>query len=55
MIWVNILTYIAMIALSITSLGFLGMVSFELKSKIKEIGIRKVLGATFQSLTFFHG
>lgn len=47
----NILTYIAMIALSITGLGFLGMVSFELKSKIKEIGIRKVLGASFRSLT----
>ena len=48
----NILAYIAIIALSITGLGFLGMVSFELKSKIKEIGIRKVLGATFRSLTF---
>lgn len=47
----NILTYIAIIALSITGLGFLGMVSFELKSKIKEIGIRKVLGASFRSLT----
>lgn len=48
----NILTYIAMIALSITGLGFLGMVSFELKTKIKEIGIRKVLGATFRSLIY---
>lgn len=48
----NILTYIAMIALSITGLGFLGMVSFELKTKIKEIGIRKVLGASFRSLTY---
>ncbi|NQZ77938.1 MAG: ABC transporter permease, partial [Ekhidna sp.] len=46
----SILTYVALIALSITSLGFLGMVSFELKTKVKEIGIRKVLGATFQSL-----
>ncbi|MEQ8906447.1 ABC transporter permease [Ekhidna sp.] len=48
----DILTYIALIALSITGLGFLGMVSFELKTKVKEIGIRKVLGATFRSLTF---
>lgn len=48
----GILTYVAMIALSITGLGFLGMVSFEMKTKIKEIGIRKVLGATFSSLTF---
>ncbi|WP_420318593.1 ABC transporter permease [Ekhidna sp.] len=48
----SILTYIALLALSITSLGFLGMVSFDLKTKIKEIGIRRVLGATFQSLIF---
>ena len=48
----NILAYIAIIALSITGLGFLGMVSFELKTKIKEIGIRKVLGASFRSLTY---
>lgn len=47
----SILTYIALLALSITGLGFLGMVSFELKTKIKEIGIRKVLGASFKSLT----
>ena len=47
----NILTYVGMIALSITGLGFLGMVSFEMKSRTKEIGIRKVLGATFKSLT----
>jgi putative ABC transport system permease protein len=51
----NILTYVAMIALSITGLGFLGMVSFELKTKVKEIGIRKVLGATFRSLIFSMG
>ncbi|MEQ9468300.1 MAG: FtsX-like permease family protein [Ekhidna sp.] len=51
----NILTYVAMIALSITGLGFLGMVSFELKTKVKEIGIRKVLGASFRSLTVSMG
>ncbi|MEQ6166102.1 ABC transporter permease [Ekhidna sp. MALMAid0563] len=51
----NILTYVAMIALSITGLGFLGMVSFELKSKVKEIGIRKVLGASFRSLILSMG
>ena len=48
----NILIYVASIALSITALGFLGMVSFELKTRVKEIGIRKVLGASFQSLTY---
>lgn len=48
----GILSYVALIALSITGLGFLGIVSFEMKTKVKEIGIRKVLGATFRSLTF---
>ncbi len=48
----NILLYVASIALSITALGFLGMVSFELKTRVKEIGIRKVLGASFRSLTY---
>lgn len=48
----NILTYVALIALSITGLGFLGMVSFDLKTRVKEIGIRKVLGASFRSLTY---
>jgi len=47
----NILIYVASIALSITALGFLGMVSFEMKTRVKEIGIRKVLGAGFKSLT----
>ena len=51
----NILLYVAAIALSITALGFLGMVSFELKTRVKEIGIRKVLGASFQSLTLSMG
>jgi hypothetical protein len=47
----GILGYIALLAVSITSLGFLGMISFELKTKVKEIGIRKVLGANFRELT----
>ena len=51
----NILIYVAAVALSITALGFLGMVSFELKTRVKEIGIRKVLGASFQSLTLSMG
>ena len=48
----GILGYIALLAVVITSLGFLGMVSFEMKTKVKEIGIRKVLGASFKELTF---
>jgi len=51
----NILIYVTSIALSITALGFLGMVSFELRTRVKEIGIRKVLGASFRSLAFSMG
>ena len=47
----KILRYVSLLAVAITSLGFLGMVSFELKTKVKEIGIRKVLGANFRELT----
>ncbi|MEP1096002.1 MAG: ABC transporter permease [Cyclobacteriaceae bacterium] len=47
----GILGYVSLLAVAITSLGFLGMVSFELKTKVKEIGIRKVLGANFRELT----
>lgn len=46
----GILMYISLIAIAITSLGFLGMVSFHLKMRVKEIGIRKVLGAGFGSI-----
>jgi putative ABC transport system permease protein len=47
----GILTFISLIAIAITALGFLGMVSFHLKTRTKEIGIRKVLGASFGQIT----
>lgn len=47
----GILGYVALLAVAITSLGFLGLVSFELKTRVKEMGIRKVLGANFRELT----
>uniref|UniRef100_UPI0040490700 ABC transporter permease n=1 Tax=Fulvivirga sp. TaxID=1931237 RepID=UPI0040490700 len=46
----KILSFIAMLAIAITCLGLLGMVSFHMKNKEKEIGIRKVLGAEFGDL-----
>lgn len=46
----GILTLVGILAIVITSLGFMGMVGFDLKTRTKEIGIRKVLGATFSSL-----
>lgn len=48
----SILSLVGFLAITITGLGFLGMVSFDLQSRIKEIGIRKVLGATFTNLVF---
>lgn len=47
----GILAFISLVAIAITSLGFLGMVSFHLQTRTKEIGIRKILGASFQQLT----
>lgn len=44
------LNYFSLMALFITSLGIFGLVSFSLKERTKEIGIRKVLGAPFLSL-----
>ncbi len=48
----SILTLVSLIAIAITGLGFLGMVSFHLQTRTKEIGIRKVLGASFGALTY---
>lgn len=47
----GILTFVSLIAIAITALGFLGMVSFHLKTHTKEIGVRKVLGANFRQIT----
>lgn len=46
----KILSFIAGLAIIITCLGLLGMVSFHMKNREKEIGIRKVLGAEFTDL-----
>jgi putative ABC transport system permease protein len=48
----SILTLISVIAIAITGLGFLGMVSFHMQTRTKEIGIRKVLGASFGAMVF---
>ena len=46
----SILTLIAVMAMSITGLGLMGMVSIHVQTHIKELGIRKVLGAQFKDL-----
>lgn len=47
---VQIITFISMVALIMACLGLLGMAVFSTESKLKEISIRKVLGASEQSV-----
>ncbi len=42
----------AVLSLVISSIGLYGMVSFMLNQKVKEIGIRKVLGASVASIVY---
>ncbi len=49
---VKVVGFLAFISLSIASLGLLGMVVFTTESRLKEISIRKVLGATEGSLLY---
>ena len=46
----SIITYFAVISLIISCLGLLGLISFVTEQKTKEIGIRKVLGATLSTI-----
>ncbi len=46
----HILTYSAILALIISSLGLLSLAIFNTKQRIKEIGIRKVNGATISEI-----
>ena len=43
---IKILGYISFLAISLACLGLLGMVMFVVQTRLKEIGIRKVLGAS---------
>lgn len=43
----SILTYISILILVINALGLLGLLSYSVKQKRKEIGIRRVLGSNF--------
>lgn len=46
----SLVPYFAGLAIFISSLGLFGLVTFSLQRRIKELGIRKVLGASFSQL-----
>lgn len=50
---VKVIGFLAFLAVCIASLGLFGMVVFTTETKLKEISIRKVLGANEPSLVYF--
>ncbi|WP_420577468.1 ABC transporter permease [Ekhidna sp.] len=46
----RIFTFLAILAITISTMGLLGMAVFTTETRIKEVSIRKVLGATEQNL-----
>lgn len=48
--YLNLITIFSVIAISISILGLLGLAAFAAEQKVKEIGIRKVLGANTISI-----
>ncbi|MCE6988743.1 ABC transporter permease [Dyadobacter sp. CY323] len=49
---IKIIGFLAFLAISIASMGLFGMVVFTTETRLKEIGIRKVMGATSGSLIY---
>jgi putative ABC transport system permease protein len=47
---ISIIGFISFLAISISSLGLLGMATFTAESRRKEIGIRKVMGASVKGV-----
>jgi putative ABC transport system permease protein len=47
---IKVIGFLSLIAISIASLGLLGMVVFTTETRLKEISIRKVLGASSENL-----
>ncbi len=48
----ELLTIITVISVIVAALGLLGLATFSLKQRIKEISIRKIMGATMAEISF---
>ncbi len=48
----SIVGFVSLIAIMIAGMGLLGMATYSAETKIKEIGIRKVLGASVRGILF---
>lgn len=48
----SLVSALALVAISIATLGLLGMAVYTAETKLKEIGIRKILGAPLRHLSF---
>jgi len=48
---ISIVGYIAFLAISIACLGMLGMAMYTAQTRVKEIGVRKVMGASISDIT----
>jgi putative ABC transport system permease protein len=51
-VMIKVIGFLAFLALSIASMGLFGMVVFTTETRLKEISIRKVLGASEQKLVY---
>jgi len=49
---IKIIGFLSVLAISIASMGLFGMVVFTTETRLKEIGIRKVMGASSGSLIY---
>jgi len=49
---ISIIGFISILAVSIACLGLLGMATYTAETRLKEIGVRKVMGASVQSILF---
>lgn len=51
-IMIKIIGFLSFLAISIASMGLFGMVVFTTETRLKEIGIRKVMGANYGNLIY---